>query len=174
MRVPFRSGCPASVLLPLVFGSCARVHYRLHEFDAAAIPLPGSGTAEVVIAGQYVTEDSAGLHIERLGAPYRALLYADSITGQDADSVSLTLIGADSGDTISVELSPLEPMEGDTLRRRVAMASNLVVPYEDYLVVLEIHARGTSRSDPRRGIGRLSRRFSHSSAFRLWERLMSV
>jgi hypothetical protein len=174
MRIPFRSACLASVLLPLVLGSCARVHYRLHEFDTAAIDLSGSGTAEVVLAGEYVVEDSAGLHIERLGAPYRVLVYADSITSQNADRLSLTLIGADSGDTISVELSPLEPLEGDTLRRRVTMADDLAVPYEDYLVVLEIHARGASRSDPPRGVGRLSRRFSHSSAFRLWERLMSV
>jgi hypothetical protein len=158
----------------MVVGSCARVHYRLHEFDAAEVALPGFGTARVVLAGQYVAQDSAGQYIERLGPPYRAWVYAGSTSGPNADSLSLTLIGAESGDTIQVALSPLEPMEGDTLGRRVATATNLAVPYQDYLAVLEIHTRGVDRSDPLRGVGRLNHRFSHSSAFRFWERLMSV
>jgi hypothetical protein len=174
MRISFGSRCLAVLLLQTGLWSCTRVHYRHHEFDAAEVPLPGSGTARVVLAGRFVAEDSAGLHIERLGAPYSASVYADSSIGADAAGLTLTLIGAESGDTISVELSPPEMMEGDTLGRLVATASHLVLPYQDYLAVLETRTRGADRSDSPRRVGRLNRRLSQSSAFGFWEKLMSV
>lgn len=149
------------------------VHYRTHDFVWSPERAAPVTAIELVVSGTWQKQDSAGVYIERLTNPYQLAVYFRTTRPRPVMVTNIRLVGKQSGMVITPDLSVAEPI-GDGNFDEVVTATEVVLPYEDYDVQLQVRSGTGAGAVETRVSGTLKTRFSHGAKLRIWERLMSV
>jgi hypothetical protein len=158
--------------MSLLSTGCRRVYYRFHDFEPAVVR-DGRMSIDVVMTGSAAVEDSAGRLVERRGSPYEMRLYVTSPSDK-IEVPGVRLVAVSTGVQIHPTLSPLLPLDGDSLQRLHAVTDEITLPYDDYTVEVRVRFGDGAGAREKVLTGRLRKRFEQSDRNLFWERLMSM